>query len=328
MSDSFLPAILISLIVSIIIGGMIYLWNRWLAPTSEKGRHGLFYTVRFVLHAYLAFSLVTVCFEVPFFRNIIRREVLEVFSAEKFLRDVDFVHKYFSKEDIRDFRTVMTKALAGRVFRHGEDDLLDSVIYPRLEGPIRSDLTITREQSLVRIPTGGSCFFVEETQSVNVHAHSTMSPIPLPLYTEVDTISGIPDSLLYQLVYFKIDGKSLNPPPSFNIRSSGKIVIFDGRTHRNVKDDENWEWKTRKHIPLTDKWISWLSLPTKGVKIKFGYSGLKIDPQLYLFVMGPEDPTEVEPEVPSLRGTREWDYDGWLFRNQGWVLSWNIPPKR
>jgi hypothetical protein len=104
--------------------------------------------------------------------------------------------------------------------------------------------------------------------------------------------------------------------------------LEDGRLHFEgfhdflIENTLHVELIIESIIPFDDKFIFWVNLPSKGLRVIYRHPrGLL--PRIYVFGMG-----ELVPElVVSERDLHEWRYDGWLLPRQGFVLSWSSPEK-
>lgn len=317
MSLDFWVAVLLSIIMLGAVIGWRYLERRRIGPAWLVWFHE---PVRVIVDAVFVVLLAHVVIELPIIRGVIRQEMEKVIAYPKRLRDPDYLKERFGAEDRRAFRAALTRSLAVRQEVAGEDTLLDKLVYPVLDGVVRTDLEISRRQSLTKSPAGEEYFFVREKTAFTEHADS----VTIPLRAELDHISGVPDSQLCKLVSFELDGRPLVPAPQLRRTLAAGKVVFDGRRRIATIDHQaHLEWVMEKRIPVDDQWISYVSVPTRGVNITFRYAG-KWEPRLYLFGMGSEDPGRIKV-VDQDEGLRQWRYDGWLFRKHGWVVTWPHP---
>lgn len=280
-------------------------------------------TLRLVADALFVGCVAHVLVEMPVVKGVLREEMDRVVAYPEQFRSAKFLGQRFNQQDRAAFRLALTKSLARRTSESPSDSTLYDLVFPVLDGTTREGLRDEREQTYVpadeRRGRPAHYRIRERTMFTEFGDSATV-----PLHVDMDAVPGWEPAALCSLISLKIDNVAQSPLPRLNVtRSATGQVSFDARRRIATQNGKvTFEWVTIKHISLDDKWISLVAAPTHGVTISFQFDEARQpSPSLYLFGLDKPDPGDIVL-ADSSSGKREWQYAGWLFKRNGWVVTW------
>ena len=326
MESTNLIVILVGTTIFIVALLLNIIWHNHVLSEQNKGKKSWTHTtIRMLLETILAVALVSIVFETSLVRKMLRDEMKNLLAYESNLSDRNFLLKRFQKDDIRKFRRAANLALVDRKIIENEDWLLEREIYPVLEGPMVKKARYIEDQRIEKDVNGIVYFVVFEDVEMNIIPSNKEKIIKLPIIKTLKQIDGISSNNIFDFKYLSINNIARDPLPQVTFIRDGKTIIYSVEVVISTDSDKEIfiKWKSKYKIPLNYYWIETIKYPTSQIIISYHYDENEIYPTIKIFGMGDEKNNDIKP-IESATGNKRWEYNNWLFKNHGWVLTWDI----
>lgn len=245
------------------------------------------------------------------FHEHIKRDIIEIASEEVSIgRGISLDKKKENKTIIKEspYSSSNDKALSP------VSDLVDSIITPMLEQPVRYNLEITYDQTIDNLH--GKKIMRVKQGSTWVYKNPSGIPMIFPQHIEstMEPIQGIKPEDLFKITEFKVNGKPRSRAMKMEKLEDGRYR-FSGTTDLQIKDILIIELEIERINPYQDYLTLWMNVPTKDLKLIYKHPKNLI-PRFYVFGFGKI------VEEKGISDLNVWRYDGWLLRKQGIILFW------
>lgn len=316
---------LVSLIGALAALAVLSLVTVYQARAQRDNRFPVYlFALRILFGVLFVCFLSIIAFEVTPVRRFFGDVVTRAADYQTNCKDVTFLKRKFTTEDLRAFRDATTRALARRPPIEEELGMINKYIFAALDGPARENMRCDRDMRVAWTENEEKkpYFLVHETTAYTLHLGTDVRSFDFRVKQSMKTIPGVPDDSLVVLRKVLVDNDSFELPPTRKLEDS--LVVYEWQASIPVTQESEWLLEWTKRLPVDDQTSSIMSMPTRGLRVSFRYSGIDdkaFAPRFYLLALRDVSP-EVAPLQASGDGYRLWAYDGWLFRSQGWILTW------
>lgn len=267
-----------------------------------------------------AIAIAALLLEVPHLRRIATDIAREAMGQTEQFTSPAYLHNRFSRSTLTKIAIAAISALRTRPTLPGEDDFLNRELLPSLAGTIRTDMTIMRELIPRRSPAGTAYVEVHERLQYAVVAGADQDSLPLPLYTFMRTVGGLPPESLFVLTQVMLDGHATHPL----IRSTlqGGYVTFYPDRSLPTPSPHLIDISSIKRVPFADLWNIHFRNPVRGLSLTLIYPEAWGVPECTVF--GSSSAVAAAPLLPDTRlnGFVSWHYAGWFLPGSGCVVQW------
>jgi len=275
----------------------------------------------FIFAAIIVFGVTVILGETTLLSKIYHRQIFRFFISN--ISDPKFLRETLTKEKLRELRFVVSQAVFGPKLQTGPGsflDVLENKILPTLDQPMRHNLEVYYVQEVEELQ-GQRVLKVVQIVTCT-YKNPFESPIEFcqPIENTLPAVRGIDVKDLLKVTKFMVNGENLRFDLEIETVDTSEYK-FSGKECFSIEDSVHVEMEIEKIMPYrSDRIYFFMQIPTQNMKFTYKY------PETFKIQgwgFGMED-KPAKQDVDK-RGFAVWNYQGWLFKNQGFFVYWSVP---